>query len=75
MVPLFKNTSFITFCLAQLLSRFGDGLTTIAILYIIGTASQDPLLIGFVLFCQYSPMILFGLFAGSIADRFKNILL
>ena len=72
MVPLFKNTSFITFCLAQLLSRFGDGLTTIAILYIIGTASQDPLLIGFVLFCQYSPMILFGLFAGSIADRFKK---
>ncbi|MDG3074812.1 MFS transporter [Bacillus halotolerans] len=72
MLSLLKKPSFLTFCLAQLVSRFGDGLTTVVILYLVGTASKDPLLIGLVLFCQYTPMILFSLIGGSIADRFRK---
>ncbi|MEK4397174.1 MFS transporter [Bacillus sp. FSL K6-2860] len=72
MIAILKQPRFLTFCLAQLISRFGDGLTTIVILYIVGTASDDPLLIGFVLFCQYSPMFFFGLIGGVAADHFKK---
>ncbi|MBR0579006.1 MFS transporter [Bacillus altitudinis] len=72
MIAILKQPRFLTFCLAQLISRFGDGLTTIVILYIVGTTSDDPLLIGFVLFCQYSPMFFFGLIGGVAADHFKK---
>jgi len=72
LIAILKQPRFLTFCLAQLISRFGDGLTTIVILYIVGTTSDDPLLIGFVLFCQYSPMFFFGLIGGVAADHFKK---
>lgn len=72
MVKLLKEKTFFTFCLAQLISQFGDGLTITVVLYLIGTISKDPFLIGLVLFSQYAPMILFGLFTGAIADRFPK---
>ncbi|WLP60778.1 MFS transporter [Bacillus pumilus] len=72
LIAILKQPQFLMFCMAQLFSRFGDGLTTIVILYVIGTTSNDPLLIGFVLFCQYSPMFFFGLIGGVAADRFKK---
>ncbi|MFJ5963790.1 MFS transporter [Bacillus sp. NPDC093026] len=72
MLAILRQPQFLTFCMAQLISRFGDGLTTIVILYVVGTTSNDPLLIGFVLFCQYSPMFFFGLIGGVTADRFKK---
>lgn len=72
MIAILKQPQFLMFCMGQLFSRFGDGLTTIVILYVVGTTSNDPLLIGFVLFCQYSPMFFFGLFGGVAADRFKK---
>lgn len=34
--------------------------------------SEDPFLIGLVLFAQYGPMLLFGFFTGTIADRFPK---
>lgn len=72
MVSLFKHKSFLCFFLAQLISKFGDGITTIIILYLVGTLSKDPLFIGLVLFAQYGPMLLFGFFTGTIADRFPK---
>ncbi|WP_308806945.1 MFS transporter [Thermaerobacillus caldiproteolyticus] len=75
-MTLFKQKPFLFFFLAQFISRFGDGITTTIVLYIIGTLSKDPFFIGLVLLAQYSPTLLLGFFTGTIADRFpKNYIM
>lgn len=71
-VTVLKQRSSLCFFLAQFISRFGDGITTTIILYLIGTTSKDPFFIGLVLFAQYGPMLLFGFFTGTMADRFPK---
>lgn len=72
MLALLKNRSYLHFWLAQLIAQLGDGITRVIITYLVATVSQNPLLIGFVIFAQLLPAALFGLFAGPLADRFSR---
>ncbi|WP_164491811.1 MFS transporter [Staphylospora marina] len=67
-----SNRPFLSIWMAQLLSRMGDGILSVTIIFLIGSASQDPWLVGMVLFAQWGPSVLFGLFAGAIADRVRK---
>lgn len=66
---LIHNKSFLMLWFSMLTTRFGNALTITVLMYHIGTQSHSPMMISMILFAQMTPMVLIGLFAGSIADR------
>lgn len=72
MLALFRIPAFLHFWLAQVFSRLGDAIATTAIIFLIGSNSSDPIFISLVIFAELFATTAFGLFAGSIADRFPK---
>ncbi|MBO8165546.1 MAG: MFS transporter [Brevibacillus sp.] len=72
---LLQNKAFFHLWVAQLFSRMGDGILTTVIIFLVGSITQDPLMIGFVLFAQLGPSAVLGVIAGTIADRFPRQLI
>lgn len=72
MLQLLKNKDFFRFWLAQVISHLGDGITRIAVIYLIATLSKDPLMIGLVIFAQLLPTAVFGIFFGPLADKYSR---
>ncbi|QOR66212.1 MFS transporter [Cytobacillus suaedae] len=72
MLQLLKNKDFFRFWLAQVISHLGDGITRIAVIYLIATISKDPLMIGLVIFAQLLPTAVFGIFFGPLADKYSR---
>ncbi|MFT4412398.1 MFS transporter [Fredinandcohnia humi] len=72
MFALLKNRNYLLFWASQVISQLGDGITRIAITYLVATLSKDPLAIGFVIFAQLLPTAVFGIFLGPIADRYSR---
>ncbi|TGB00450.1 MFS transporter [Sporolactobacillus shoreae] len=66
---LIHNKSFLMLWISMLTTRFGNALTITVLMYHIGTQSHSPMMISMILFAQMTPMVLIGIFAGSIADR------
>lgn len=72
MLGLLKNKAYLKFWLAQLVAQLGDGITRVIITYLVATVSQNPLMVGFVIFAQLLPVALFGIFMGPLADRLSR---
>jgi MFS family permease len=47
----------------------------VALAWLVISLSRSPLAVGLLLFCRFVPYTLFGLFAGSVVDRFETRLL
>jgi MFS family permease len=47
----------------------------VALAWLVISLSRSPLAVGLLLFCRFVPFTLFGLFAGSVVDRFETRLL
>ncbi len=47
----------------------------VALAWLVISLSRSPIAVGLLLFCRFVPFTLFGLFAGSIVDRFETRLL
>ncbi len=63
-----RSTNFAFFWLAQVMSRFGDPITLIALTYVTYRATQSALLTALAVMIATLPNALFGFFGGAIAD-------
>ncbi|TLS36045.1 MFS transporter [Pseudalkalibacillus caeni] len=72
MLGLLKNRNYFRFWSAQIISQLGDGVTRLAIIYLVAMLSKDPLEIGLVIFAQLLPTAVFGIFFGPLADKYSR---
>lgn len=63
-----RSTNFAFFWLAQVVSRFGDPITVIALAFVTYRATQSALITAVAVGVATIPNALFGFFGGAIAD-------
>jgi DHA3 family macrolide efflux protein-like MFS transporter len=63
-----RSTNFAVFWLAQVISRFGDPITLIALTFVTYRETQSALLTALAVVITSIPYALFSLFGGAIAD-------
>jgi MFS family permease len=66
---LWSNRSFVLYYLFNLLSYFGSGMTVVALPLYIYKQTGSPIYTSLVAVFTGLPYLLFGLFAGALADR------
>ncbi|HEX7063922.1 MAG TPA: MFS transporter [Bacillales bacterium] len=70
---LLKNREYVYLLSAQTVSNLGDWLNILALFALIGLKWEaSPLAISIAMLCVAVPSIIFGSFAGTIADRFDR---
>ena len=73
-MPLFKNKTYAKLFLASSISIYGDWFDILAISVLVAYGwNTDPALIGLIPVCFALPGILFGSFAGVLADRYRRV--
>jgi MFS family permease len=60
------------FFAGQIVSLAGTWMQNIALAWFVVELTDSPLAVGVLAFCRFFPFMLFGLYAGVIADRFDN---
>ena len=71
-VRLALNGSFSALWAGQLISLFGDRLNQMALVAVVGTATQSVLATGLVFFAAMLPNVLLSPIAGTFVDRWDN---
>jgi MFS family permease len=69
---VFRNRSFTSLWVGQLISGMGSALTTLAASILVYRLTGSALSVGLMLIATAGPTILIGLFAGVIVDRFNR---
>src|SRR6476661_7913831 len=69
---VFRHRSFTRLWLAQFVSQFGSGLTTIAATLLIYRMTSSALSVGLTLIATTLPSLLVGLLAGAVVDRYDR---
>ncbi|MGP4081248.1 MFS transporter [Pseudalkalibacillus sp. R45] len=73
-LSLFKNKTYVKLFLASSISIYGDWFDILAISVLVAYGwNTDPVLIGLIPVCFALPGILFGSFAGVLADRYRKV--
>jgi MFS family permease len=67
---IFQSASFRWFWLGFTFSAVGDAMTRIALIWFVYQSTGSPQAVGWLLLCYTGPVMLGGLFAGSLLDRF-----
>ncbi len=67
-----KNRSFRLFWTGQCISLIGTFMQRTAQFWLVYKLTDSPFLLGMLGVCQFMPLFLFSLFAGSIIDRFPR---
>jgi MFS family permease len=67
-----KHRNYRLFFMGQIVSLAGTWMQNIALAWFVVELTNSPLAIGALAFCRFLPFMLFGLYAGVIADRFDN---
>ena len=60
------------FFAGQVISLAGTWMQNIALAWFVVELTDSPLAVGGLAFCRFLPFMLFGLYAGVIADRIDN---
>ena len=68
-VPRRLGVGFRWLLASSWISNLGDGITLAAGPLLVATQTKDPLLVAMAVVLQRLPWLLFGLYAGVIADR------
>jgi divalent metal cation (Fe/Co/Zn/Cd) transporter len=68
-LPARLGTSFRWLLGSSWLSNIADGIQVAAAPLLVASETRDPLLVSLAAVLQYLPFLLFGLFAGVVADR------
>jgi MFS family permease len=71
-VSLRKYRNYRLFFIGQVISVSGTWMQNIAMYWFVLTLTHDPIAVGVLSFCRFGPFTIFGLVAGTIADRFDN---
>lgn len=69
---VFRNRSFRTFWLGFSFSVLGDGMTRVALIWFVYSATGSARAVGALLLCYTGPIIVGGLMAGMLLDRFDR---
>jgi MFS family permease len=69
---LFQNESFRRFWFGFTFSAVGDAMTRIALIWFVYQSTDSPQAIGILLLCYTGPVVVGGLFAGALLDRFDR---
>ncbi|MBN2544182.1 MAG: MFS transporter [Spirochaetes bacterium] len=67
-----KHKNFRIFWFGQIISLIGTWMQTIGLPWLTYTLTDSPLLLGLVSAVQFTPMLLFCLFAGVVIDNFDK---
>jgi predicted MFS family arabinose efflux permease len=65
----FRHDDFRRFFTAQLIAQIGSWMQTVAQSWLVLTLTSSPLLLGLIGTLQFSPMLLFSIVSGALADR------
>ena len=65
-----RNVSFLW--VGQLVSQAGDSITHMAVIWLMLDMTGSPSLTGFIAFAATAPALIFGLFAGVLADQYRR---
>jgi MFS family permease len=71
-LSLRKHRNYRLFFTGQVVSLAGTWMQNIALAWFVVELTHSPLAIGGLAFCRFLPFMLFGLWAGVVADRFDN---
>lgn len=69
---LFQNASFRRFWFGFTFSAVGDAITRIALIWFVYQSTGSPQAIGILLLCYTGPVVIGGLVAGALLDRFDR---
>jgi predicted MFS family arabinose efflux permease len=69
LVPARLGRSFRWLLAASIATNIGDGIAIAAGPLLVASQTQDPFLVSLALLAEYLPHLVFGLFAGVVADR------
>lgn len=64
-----RTRNYRLFFLGQLVSNSGNWLTNVALTLLVLDRTGSGIAVGWLVACQYGPILLFSIWAGSIADR------
>lgn len=67
-----RHHNYRLFFAGQIVSLAGSWMQNVALAWLVLSLSRSPLAVAMLLFCRFAPYTLFGLFAGSIVDRFDT---
>jgi len=67
-----KYPAYRKLLLSSVTAKFGNSITVVVLMYAIATSTNKPIYISLVLLAEMVPMILFGLFAGALADKYPR---
>ncbi|HEX7785925.1 MAG TPA: MFS transporter [Methylomirabilota bacterium] len=65
----FRHGDFRRFFTAQLVAQIGSWMQTVAQSWLVLTLTSSPLLLGLIGTLQFSPILLFSIVSGALADR------
>ena len=65
-----KHRNYRLYFVGQCISLVGTWMQDTALPWLVLEETHSPVMVGFLVFCRYVPMLVFGLFSGAIADRF-----
>src|SRR5215469_13265963 len=69
---IFQSISFRRFWLGFTFSAIGDAMTKVAFIWFVYQSTGSAQAVGWLLLCYTGPVVLGGLFAGSLLDRFDR---
>lgn len=72
LTPIKSNRNFRNLWLSSLITRFGSMITYVAAPYQIKELTGSYIAVGLIGVAQIGPLIFFGLYGGSIADRYDR---
>lgn len=67
-----RHRNYRLFFLGQVVSVSGTWMQNVALYWYVLTLTHSPVAVGVLSFCRFGPFTVFGLFAGTIADRLDN---
>ena len=68
----FKHRNFRLYFLGQLLSLHGTWMQSVAQAWLVYRLTDSSFMLGLVSFLNLAPVLVFGLFAGTVADRYSR---
>jgi MFS family permease len=71
-LSLRKHRNYRLFFTGQIVSLAGTWMQNIALAWFVVELTRSPLAVGGLAFCRFLPFLIFGLWAGVVADRFDN---
>jgi MFS family permease len=69
---LSAHRNYRLFFVGQVVSVSGTWMQNVALYWYVLTLTHSPVAVGVLSFCRFGPFTVFGLFAGTIADRLDN---